>query len=66
MGRNPFFEQPGAREPEGVLAFLRRILESHLRARSAEAVIPDAELRALHPLLAIPRVWDRVRQELGL
>lgn len=66
MARNPYFDSTAASQREAVLDFLRRVLVSHLRARSTEALIPDAELQALHPLLALPLVWDRIRRELGL
>lgn len=66
MARNPYFDSTPANQREAVLEALRRIVTTHLRARDAEAVIPDADLQALHPLLAVPAVWVRIHKDLGL
>lgn len=66
MARNPYFDPTPANQREGTLEYLRRVVTSHLRRRSTEAVIPDADLQALHPLLALPQVWQRIRRELDL
>ena len=66
MARNPYFDPTPANQREATLNYLRRVVTSHLRARDSEAVIPDAELQALHPLLAVPQVWNRIRRDLDL
>lgn len=66
MARNPYFEPPGAAASEAQLDYLRRVLTTHFLRRRSEAVIPDAELQALHPLLALPAVWNRIRRDLDL
>lgn len=66
MANNPFFDPTPASQREGTLEALRRIVTTHLRARAAEAVIPDADLQALHPLLAAPQVFQRIVRDLGL
>ncbi len=66
MARNPYFDGTPAEARRAVEEYLLRLVRSHLEARHDEAVILDAQLRALHPLLAVPAVWARVVQALGL
>ncbi len=66
MARNPFFDPTPPNQREAVLDALRRLVTTHLQARAAEAVIPDADLQALHPLLTGPQVWQRIQRDLGL
>lgn len=66
MAQNPFHDPTPPHLRESVLDHLRRVLTSHLRRRAADAVIPDGDLQALHPLLVVPQVWQRIRRELGL
>ncbi len=66
MALNPYFQgAPPAVTREQFESLLRRI-RSHLIKRAAEATIPDAELRALHPKLLLPAVWARVVKALDL
>lgn len=66
MAANPYFDPSPLSQRRAVFEYLLRILRTHLEKRASELVIPDAELRALHPLLVVPGVWDRVRKALGL
>lgn len=66
MATNPFFDPSPAPDRASVFGHLLRLLRTHLEARSAEQFIPDAELQALHPLLAVPAVWARVKLVMGL
>lgn len=66
MARNPYFDPTPPDQGAATLDYLRRLLVTVLRARRAEAQIPDADLQALHPLLALPPVWQRIRRELDL
>lgn len=66
MAQNPYFDATPGDRRAAVLDYLRRIVTTHLKARDSEAVIPDAELRALHPLLLLPAVWQRIQKDLDL
>jgi hypothetical protein len=66
VARNPFYEPRPVLAREKIFERLLRIVISHLRARSGDAVIPDAQVRALHPALANDTVWAAVQKRLGL
>jgi hypothetical protein len=66
VARNPYYDPGPASNREAMLERLRQLITTHLKARDAEAVIPDAELQAIHPLLAVPAVWTRIRKDLDL
>lgn len=66
MARNPFFNPSAAAVTDAVLNHLRLIVTTFLQANSSRAVIPDAEIAALHPVLANAGVFQRLRDELGL
>jgi hypothetical protein len=66
MARNPFHDPRPLLARENIFDRVLRIVISHLRARSGDAVIPDAQVRALHPALANDTVWAAVQKRLGL
>lgn len=66
MARNPYFDSTPPGQQEAIIDNLRRRIVSYLKRRSADAVVPDADIQAIHPLLAVPQVWQRIRRDLGL
>lgn len=66
MARNPFFSPASPELNDSVREQLRRIVIGFLQANSDQPVIADAVVQALHPLLAIPRVYAAIKAELGL
>jgi hypothetical protein len=66
MARNPYHDPRPVLAREKVLERILRIVVSHLRARSGDATIPDAQVRAFHPALANDTVWAAVQKRLGL
>lgn len=66
MARNPYFQPGPPALPESVIQHVRLILVTFLQANANRSVIPDAELQALHPLLAPGALFQRFHDELGL
>jgi len=66
MATNPFFQVGQAGLSDSVRQHLVIVLTTYLQANATRQVIPDAELQALHPILATPAVWKRMQAELGL
>lgn len=66
MATNPFFVPTPLDVSEPVREQLRRIVITFLQANSDQATIPDAVIQALHPALALPRVFAAIRADLKL
>ena len=66
MAKNPYFASTPPDVADTVREHLRTIVTTFLKANSDQPAIPDAQIQALHPALALPRVYAVIKADLGL
>lgn len=67
MSRNPRAKNFRVlRQPQGTWVALLTAVGTFLDANDDKQEIPEADIRAVDPLLANDRIWNEVKRELGI